>query len=143
MMPRSPQSEAEWAAYRDLRWRVLRAPWGQPASADDDELEFPCTHLAVFDDDGRALAVGRIVFKSADQAQIRSMAVDETRRDEGLGRRIIAHLEQAAREAGVRSIVLHARENAVDFYARQGYEVVGEGPLLFGVIHHATMQKQL
>ncbi len=143
MQVRSPQTDAEWTAYRDLRWRVLRAPWGQPPTADADEDQFPCTHLAIFDGDGQAIAVGRLVCKSPHEAQIRSMAVDERYRGQGLGRRIMSRLEQAARDVGVRSIVLQARENAVDFYARQGYEVVGDGPLLFGVIHHATMRKQL
>lgn len=143
MTPRTPQTDAEWAAYRDLRWRVLRAPWGQPPTADADEDQFPCTHLAIFGDDGQAIAVGRLVCKSPHEAQIRSMAVDERYRGQGLGRKIMSHLEQAARDAGVRSIVLHARENAVEFYARQGYQVVGQGPLLFGVIHHATMTKTL
>lgn len=27
---RSPASPSDWDIYFDLRWRILRAPWGQP-----------------------------------------------------------------------------------------------------------------
>jgi hypothetical protein len=53
------------------------------------------------------------------------------------------HLEQAARQRGTRTIFLNARENAVGFYAKLGYEPVGEGPLLFGCIPHTVMKKTL
>ena len=64
-------------------------------------------------------------------------------RGEGLGRRMLEYLEQAARRRGVTSIFLNARDRAVPFYAKLGYEAVGEGPMLFGFIPHMAMRKQL
>jgi predicted GNAT family N-acyltransferase len=143
MNAKSPQSPAEWESYYDLRWRILRAPWNQPRGGDPDEGQGDMLHAMIGDDDGRAIAVGRIIFKSAEEAQIRSMATEEGRRGEGLGRRIMDFLEQAARNRGVKVIFLNAREQAAGFYARLGYEVVGPGPLLFGVIPHLAMRKQV
>jgi GNAT superfamily N-acetyltransferase len=100
-------------------------------------------HVMIGDEAGRAIAVGRIIFKCGDEAQIRSMATDDGHRGEGLGRRIMEYLEQAARNRGVKVIVLNARENAAGFYAKLGYEVVGPGPLLFGAIPHLAMSKPL
>src|SRR5262245_4792564 len=97
----------------------------------------------IADDAGRAIAVGRIIFKSAREAQVRSMATRGAARGHGLGRRVLEYLEQQARNASVATIFLNAREEAVGFYARLGYEPVGPGPLLFGVIPHTVMKKAL
>jgi GNAT superfamily N-acetyltransferase len=97
----------------------------------------------ITDASGAVLSVGRIIFKPNGEAQVRSMATEESHRGRGLGRRIIEYLEQAARRRGVTAISLNAREDAVPFYARLGYEPTGEGPLLFGCIRHTTMRKML
>jgi hypothetical protein len=49
MYPRSPVSDVEWASYRDLRWRVLRAPWNQPAAVDAGEDREDCVHAMIAD----------------------------------------------------------------------------------------------
>ena len=143
MQPRAPHTDAEWASYRELRWRVLRAPWNQPLAPDAGEDEEDQLHAMITNDAGQAIAVGRIIFKPQHEAQIRSMATAEVCRGQGLGRRIMEHLEQAARQRGVKTVSLNARENAVQFYAKLGYEAVGDGPLLFGCIPHTTMRKSL
>jgi GNAT superfamily N-acetyltransferase len=138
-----PNTDVEWASYRNLRWRVLRAPWNQPLAPDAGEDQEDQVHAMIADASGAALAVGRIIFKSSGEAQVRSMATDESHRGKGLGRRIIEYLELEARHRGVTAISLNAREAAVPFYARLGYESIGEGPLLFGCIRHTTMRKAL
>jgi len=143
MHPRPPQTHAEWQSYRDLRWRVLRAPWNQPPAVDAGEDQEDCLHAMIADDAGGAIAVGRIIFRADGEAQIRSMATAEDRRGLGLGRQIMEYLEQAARRREMRAIFLNARDNAVGFYAKLGYEPVGEGPLLFGCIPHTAMKKSL
>ena len=50
--PRPPQSAEEFAAYYELRWRVLREPWSLPRGSERDELEgsaYPVsyTHLTL------------------------------------------------------------------------------------------------
>jgi N-acetylglutamate synthase-like GNAT family acetyltransferase len=97
----------------------------------------------IADHRGRAIAVGRILFKSPTEAQIRSMATEEAFRGQGLGRRIMEYLEQAARDEGVTTIFLNARESVVPFYAKLGYEITGPGPTLFDCIRHKAMRKQL
>jgi predicted GNAT family N-acyltransferase len=143
MHPRSPLSDAEWTSYRDLRWRVLRAPWNQPPAVDAGEDREDCVHAMIADEAGQAIAVGRIILKSDGEAHIRSMATAETCRGRGLGRQVMEYLEQSARTRGMHAIVLNARENAVGFYAKLGYQPVGEGPLLFGCIPHTVMRKVL
>ncbi len=149
---RPPRTPAEWAAYYRLRYAVLRAPWQQPPGSErvpaDDE---PGTMHALLLADAslaanatpEALAVGMLQPTGAGQGQIRFMAVASAAAGTGLGSRVVAWLEEQARAAGLREIVLHSREAAVGFYERLGYVVVEPSHTLFGVIPHFLMRKEL
>jgi ribosomal protein S18 acetylase RimI-like enzyme len=143
MRVRSPQTAGEFASYFDLRWRVLRAPWGAPRGSERDELEAAADHAMFCSDDGTPLGVGRLHFNSTAEAQIRYMAVGESARGQGLGRRIVEHLEGLARQRGADRIVLNARDEAVEFYRKLGYETIQRAPTMFGSIAHYRMEKQL
>lgn len=140
-VPRAPQTEAEFASYYDLRWRVLRALWKMPRGSERDEFENVAHHRAVFTNDA-AIAAGRLHPVDAAVGQIRAMAVDPAYQKQGLGSRILNNLEAIAREQGLEKIVLHAREEAVPFYQKYGYEVVAPGPFSWG-IKHFEMSKRL
>lgn len=142
---RAPQGPAELEAYYRLRWRLLRAPWGQPPGSERDEFEELAVHRLVCDLTGRVLGVGRLhcAGGEARHGQIRYMAVDPQWRGQGLGRQLLAALEAAAVRQGLERIDLNAREEAVDFYARQGYAIVGESHILYGAIRHMRMTKAL
>jgi len=75
-------------------------------------------------------------------AQIRFMAVDFTYQGKGVGRNIMEAMEEYAWRLGVEKIVLHARENALRFYTKLGYELIHPSHLLFGEIQHFLMQKK-
>ena len=141
--PVSPQSEAEWDNYFDLRWRVLRAPWHQPRGSEKDDREAESEHLMIVGQDSRPLAVGRLHFNNLAVAQIRFMAVDPAAQGRGLGTAILQELEQRARAAGATSIVLNSRDDARPFYQKHGFAVVGPAPTMFDAIKHVRMQKDL
>jgi ribosomal protein S18 acetylase RimI-like enzyme len=136
-----PHTETEWSLYYDLRWRVLRAPWGQPRGSERDEHDHASTHLLVLDPAGNAVGAGRLHFNSLCEAQVRFMAVNEEQRGQGIGSAILRELERRAWARGANTIVLDARESAVGFYTRHGYEVVGAGRTLFGSVNHQRMRK--
>ena len=71
----APQSEAQWQAYYNLRYQVLRAPWGQAPGSERDELEAGSFHQMVTSADGEVLAVGRLHRLDDGRAQVRYMAV--------------------------------------------------------------------
>jgi predicted GNAT family N-acyltransferase len=60
-----------------------------------------------------------------------------------LGSQIIEYIEQKAKEKKIKHILLDARINAVKFYENHGYKVIGESYLLFGVIPHFQMKKEM
>ncbi|KAA0012315.1 MAG: GNAT family N-acetyltransferase [Thermoplasmata archaeon] len=71
------------------------------------------------------------------------MAVDERYRNRGIGSEMLKELERVAREKGAKYIVLEARENAVNFYLKNGYVMVKKSFLLFDSIQHYRMMKRL
>ena len=139
----NPPRLPDWDAYFDLRWRILRQPWDQPRGSERDAIDEDGFHLMTRGTDGSTLAVGRLHSVSPEEAQVRYMAVDPAHQGSGLGRRILQGLEDRARSQGIKRIVLNARENAVGFYTRQGYEAIGPGETLFGEIRHTRMSKSL
>jgi len=141
----APQEPRELHDYFRLRWRLLRAPWGQPWGSERDEYEDRALHRMVCDPSGRVLAVARLHRQDAEpgQGQIRFMAVDPSWRGRGLGRMLLRALEAEAIGLGLGAIELNAREAVVGFYAREGYRIRGEGHTLYGVIRHLRMTKAL
>ena len=129
-------------AYYELRWRVLRMPWGQPSGSERDELDDAATHVAGFDEVKRLVCVGRLHAVETGVGQVRYMAVEESLRGLGLGQAVLDELERLAKRQGISVIVLDARESAVGFYRRNGYEAVGEGHVLFDEVRHSKMKKK-
>ena len=139
-----PATSEEFKKYYNLRYEVLRKPWGQPLGSERDEREETSIHRMIINNKTRnALAVGRLQFNSTHEAQIRFMAVADDLQKKGLGSQIISALENVAQEKGMQRIILSAREKALQFYKSNGYEIVKETHLLFGEIQHWLMEKEL
>ena len=138
---KQPETPEEFAQYFDLRWRVLRAPWQQPAGSEKDTLEDACIHIMACDDAGAVIGVARLQFNSDNEAQIRYMAVNSDHNKKGIGRQIVSALEAIALENKRTKIILDAREPAVGFYEKLGYTVTEKTYLLFDCIQHYRMHK--
>lgn len=93
--------------------------------------------------DGKPLAVGRLQVNTPTQGQIRYMATAADTQGIGLGTRIMQYLEVKAKALGLSEITLNARQGAVGFYQSLGYQIVGDGETLWGIIPHKVMHKKL
>ena len=138
-----PKTDSEYNEYYRIRYEILRKPWNQPEKSTKDETELTSVHLLAKDETGKAVATGRMQFNSEEEAQIRSMAVIDEYQGNGIGSLLIDHLEKIALEKKIKRITLDSRENAVQFYIRNGYKVIEPSYLLFGLIKHFKMQKDL
>lgn len=137
-----PETAEEFAQYYELRWRILRKPWGQPRGSEQDMEETSSYHLMARD--GQQVAgVARLQFPTNETAQLRYMAVADAWQGKGVGRQIVSHMENIARQQGAHQLFLHARNNALGFYRKLGYEIVEPSYLLFDSIQHYKMQKNL
>ena len=139
---KQPESPEEFKHYYALRHRILRAPWGEPEGSEVDNIEDQCFHVMVIDDE-KVVGVGRLQYNTVEQAQIRYMAVDAAYEGHGIGRMIVNALEQEAANNNISMVVLDAREPAVGFYRKLGYQLETKSYLLFGEIQHYRMKKSL
>jgi len=131
-------------AYREtvaLRDEILRRPLGLVFTPEQLAAEHGFWHLVAYQED-RLVACLFLAPKGSGVVQMRQVAVRADRQGQGLGKILVAYSEQVARERGMTEMVLHARENAVAFYLRCGYEKVGE-PFEEVGLRHWHMRKAL
>lgn len=143
MQINQPATAQQYRDYFELRWRILCAPWNQPRGIERDPSDASSIHLMAIDDDGTILGGGRLHFNSPAVAQIRYMAVETRHQQQGIGSRLLQALEQRARQSGASEVMLNARDTALAFYRKHGYQTEGPGHLLFDSIAHVKMRKHL
>lgn len=137
-----PETEKDFQQYYHLRWRILRKPWGQVEGSERDSNDESYYHImAVIN--GNTVGVARLEFPDNGFAQLRYMAVDDAYQGNGIGREIVDHMEQYSKENNVHELFLNARENAVGFYEKLGYQVTQKSYILFDSIQHYKMLKTL
>lgn len=140
---KQPETKKEFEAYYDLRWSVLRQPWQQPKGSEKDELEKQSFHIMACDENNNVIAVGRLHFNNQSEAQIRYMAVKPEHQNKGFGKSILKSLEEKCRQEKCEVIILDARESALSFYQKQGYQIIKKSHLLYDVIQHYQMIKEI
>ena len=141
MIVRPPKTSEEFQRYRDLRWRILRAPYNQPKITEQDDVGTKDYPIMVCEVDGIPIGVGRAHFISEDEAQIRSISVEEEWKGKGIGSIVLKELEKIVTAKGAKRIIIHARNNAIEFYQKNGYKSVEPSYTLFMEIEHTLMEK--
>ncbi|MBA2611968.1 MAG: GNAT family N-acetyltransferase [Bacteroidetes bacterium] len=143
MEVKQASNKKEIEAIIDLRDKILRKPWDQTRDTATDSLEEVSINAFISDETGIVLACGRLQENENKTGQIRFMAVDNSQQGKGLGKKIVEFLEKKGKEIGLKKIELQARENAVDFYKNAGYTIKEKSFLLWGIIQHYLMEKEL
>ena len=128
---------ADLEAVFALRYRVFVVEQQVPVELERDELDAVSDHAAHLVD-GRVVGTGRLL----PDGTIGRMAVDPAHRRAGIGARVLALLEQRARERGLTRVELHAQSHALGFYERAGWSAFG-GPYDEAGIEHLSMRKDL
>jgi predicted N-acetyltransferase YhbS len=132
-----------YAAERELRYRVLRAPLGMTRQQVVFKGEEASRHFVALDERGEVIGCALLVpQEESGCARLRHMAVAPDAQRRGIGAALVRRLEEGARAAGIARIILDARDTAIGFYARLGYTGTGEPFTAIGVMHLA-MTKDL
>ncbi len=118
----TPSNEQEFAEYFGFRWKLLRKPWKFPEGSEKDEYEQVSQHRMIRDSYGKVVAVGRVHMNTAEEAQVRHVAVDKSLRNKGLARMLVSALEAVARAEGAVRIVTNSTEVAIGFFQSMGFE---------------------
>lgn len=133
---------AEYEQMIDLRHRILRVPIGLRFTKEDRKKDESDILLGAFLPDGNRL-VGCCILSEKENriVQLRQMAVDDPYQRKGFGEQLVGYAEQVAEdELQSDVIVLHARQSAMDFYKRLGYDIDGDVFIEVG-IPHVEMKK--
>lgn len=89
-----------------------------------------CVHFLALPDASSALSdaygTARLYVTPDGRAKAQRVAVANSARGHGVGRALMAALEEEARARGFREVVLGAQLSAVSFYQPLGYEAYGE-----------------
>jgi predicted GNAT family N-acyltransferase len=139
---RRPETDGEWETYYDMRYRILREPLGKERGSERNEGDATGIHFALYDND-KLKAIARLDNAGENSAQVRFVAVETVLQGKGYGRQIMEATEVTAKNAGSHTMILHARDYAVDFYLRLGYQMIEPSYKLFDVLQHYLMEKQL
>jgi len=132
----------------DVRHPVLRK--GKPLEScrfDGDELA-TTQHFGIYENHQLEGVISLFehqnpLFDYPHQIQIRGMAVLENHQGKGYGRMLVEHCEALLRQSATELIWFNARENAVSFYRKLGYETIGDSFEIAGIGKHYVMWKRL
>ena len=139
----TPTTDNQLNKYFHFRWQMLREPWRMPIGSERDEYDSMSHHRMIADSRGYPMAIGRLYITPDCEGQIRYMAVKANRRSKGMGSLILVALESLARQEGSKRLVCNAREDAIPFYAKNGFERRGELTDERGPVRHQQMVKTL
>ncbi|EMA42365.1 GNAT family N-acetyltransferase [Halobiforma nitratireducens] len=112
----------------------------------DEELEYDghdadAVHVVAYDD-GEPVGTARLRELEDGIGKVERVAVRESRRGEGIGRKLMVTLEERAAERGLATLTLHSQTHAAEFYDLLGYDRHGEEFEEAG-IPHVEMHKRL
>jgi N-acetylglutamate synthase-like GNAT family acetyltransferase len=144
MIVKSPITRDDFKAYYELRYKVLRQPWGLPRGSEKDDYEPISQHfMAVNEETGELLGCVKLFEKEASVAWVSHLAVSDKHQREGIGKMMLAHVEALARSQGFTRIGCLSRLNTTDYFEKAGYIVSGLPTHYFGTTQVVWMEKQL
>lgn len=125
----------------DMRYNILRKPLGLAFSIEELEREKEDILIGCFEEEKLE---GCCLLTKVDKhtLRLRQMAVLSGLQGKGIGRVLMIFAENIARDKGFHKIMMHARKNALGFYSKLGYRVIGN-EFIEITIPHYIMEKDL
>lgn len=108
-----------------LRYEVLRKPLGLEFTPEQLSTEWSDIHLAAFDATGKMVGILILTPLDGQEIKMRQVAVAPEQQGKGVGAAMVLESERLAKSLNFNKMTLHARETAVPFYLRLGYQSVG------------------
>ncbi len=108
---------------KSLRYQVFVIEQKVPEDMEWDEFDQIAWH-AIVTADNQTIGTGRLIINYR-VAKIGRMAVQSSRRNQGIGKSILKSLIQTAKEKGAQECILHAQTHAIAFYAKEDFEPHG------------------
>lgn len=116
-----PTSGQDFDEYFMFRWKMLREAWKYPLGSEKDEYEQVSQHRMIRNPNGEVIAVGRVHMNSAEEAQVRHVAVEKSYQGKGLAKMLVAALEAVARAEGAVRIVTNSTQASIALFTSLGF----------------------
>jgi predicted GNAT family N-acyltransferase len=118
-----------------LRTKILREPLGLSFTTEQLAAEYLDTHFAAFDEEGVLRGILLMLPKDTEVVKMRQVAVAADVQGRGIGRALVVACEAWAKLNQFKTIELHARDYAISFYEKLGYECVGDWFSEVNILH--------
>ena len=131
----------EYLQMVQLRNDILRRPLGLSFTPEELEKEKEEILIGAFEEE-KMLGCCMLITIDPATVRLRQMAVLNNVQGKGIGRALMQFAENIARDMGYRKMTMHARQTAIGFYEKLGYQVSGD---LFEEVSipHYIMEKAL
>lgn len=133
--PAATRYDQGWCAA--IRTMVFVAEQGVPLDEEIDEHEDVCRHILGLAD-GSPFGTARWRVHGPSTVKIERVAILKAWRGRGSGKDLMTAVMRDIAEAGMSSVTLRlgAQDEAIAFYERLGFAVIGDGFLDAGIPHH-------
>jgi predicted N-acetyltransferase YhbS len=140
----SPKTREEFKAYYDLRYKVLREPWGMQRGTEKDDFEPISDHyMAVDEKTGEIVGAVKLFEKEPGLGWFSHLSVKESWQRKGVGKLLLEFVEEKAKEKGYKALGCLSRLNTTSYFEKAGYKVAGLPVHYFGTTQVVWMQKEL
>lgn len=123
---------------KPIRLSVFVEEQGVPQHIELDEQDEHFLHVVIFNNDNTAIATARL----APNGKFGRMAVLKKYRQQGLGAELLKQMTTLADSLELQQLRCHAQQSAVDFYKKNGFQIIGK-PFQEAGIAHIKMLKNL
>lgn len=134
-------SDRELRSAFEVRRQVFIEEQGVSEDVEYDGYDTEALHMVAKDGE-RIIGTARVRFLAAGQAKIERMAILKPFRRKGIGRKIMAFLNEELRNRQIEQVILHAQYQVVAFYKSCGFEESGL-PFWEAGIKHIRMHRRL
>ena len=115
----------EYQQMVQLRNDILRKPLGLSFTPEELEKEKGEILIGAFEEE-KMLGCCMLITEDPATVRLRQMAVLNNLQGKGIGKALMQFAENIARDRGYRRMTMHARQTAIGFYEKLGYQISGD-----------------
>ncbi len=140
----SPKTREDFKEYYDLRYKILREPWGLAKGTEKDDFEPISSHfMAVDESTKKVIGTVKLYEREPGVGCFSHLAVAASEQGKGTGKMLIAFIEEEAKKEGFTILGTQVRLNTQGYFEQAGYKMKGLPSHYFGTTQVVWMEKAL
>lgn len=124
-----------------LRNQILRKPLNMTFKIEELVKETNAYHFGIVDNNQNLLACMFLLPENKTSMRLKQMGVKQELQKIGLGKLLMVEAENFSKGLGFKNIILHAREEAVGFYEKLDYQIIGDKFSEINIPHYKMKKK--